>query len=220
MSKPSRVWPLVAVVVLLFLINLPLGHLWWTSHRLDTDGQTTTAAVDEAKQVGGGDSVRYFVTFTLPRDVDPEEQTYSEEVDRSTFLGAKDTKTIEVTYLVGKPSANRTVGQVPPGDVALLLTGLADLAVLMMFALMIWVRRHDVLELLATTDVVRCKPEDLIEDLEGGQLLVRGDVMEINDDDILMICRGKKVRVILCGFANPVGHQQPAEARGRKVPPR
>ncbi|KRF20346.1 hypothetical protein [Nocardioides sp. Soil796] len=220
MPKTKRFWPIVAVVVLLFLVNLPIGHLWWSNHRLDTDGQVTQASVDKVEEIGSGDTKRYFVTFTLPRDVDPERHDYAEEVTRATWQTAKETDRIEVTYLVGHPSANRAAGNVPPGNVGLVLTLLADLAILGMFALMLWVRRHDVLELVATRDVARCKPGDLIEELEGGHVMVRGDVLEIEDDHVVLVSGGKRVKVILAGFANPVGHQQPAEAHGRKVPPR
>ncbi|QIX25185.1 hypothetical protein ncot_00230 [Nocardioides sp. JQ2195] len=215
-SKPSRFWPLVAVVVLLFLVNLPMGHFWWTNHRLDADGEVATATVRHAKALG----TRHYVDFQLPAEVDPDRTTYSAEVTEAAYDRATRTDTIEVTYLPGKPATNRAVGYRPPGRVGLLLTLLADLAILGMLFLMFWARRHDVLEIVATKDVERCKPDDTIEDLPDGQVLVRGDVQEIEDDHLLMLSGGRKVRVVLAGFDNPVGHQQPAQAQGRRVPRR
>ncbi|KRF20523.1 hypothetical protein ASG90_18195 [Nocardioides sp. Soil797] len=215
-SQPSRLWPVVAVALLLFLVNLPMGHYWWTNHRLDADGEVASATVTHAKSVGS----RHYVDFQLPADVDPDRRTYSTELTESAYDKATETDLVEVTYLPGTPSTNRVVGYLPPGRVGLWLTLLADLAILAMFVLMLWVRRHDVLEIVATRDVVRCKPDDTIEDLPDGQVLVRGDVLEIDDEHLLLTCGGKKVRVVLAGFENPVGHQQPAQAQGRRVPRR
>lgn len=216
MSKPSRFWPLIAVVVLLFLVNLPMGHYWWTNHRLDAEGEVASATVVDAKALGS----RHYVDFQFPAEVDPERKTYSTELTQTAYDEATATDRVAVTYLPGNPSTNRVVGHLPPGRVGLWLTLLADLAILAMFVLMLWARRHDVLEIVATRDVVRCKPDDTIEDLADGQVLVRGDVLEIEDDHLVLVCGGKKVRVILAGFENPVGHQQPAQAQGRRVPRR
>lgn len=215
-SRPSRLWPVVAVLVLLFLVNLPMGHYWWTNHCLDADGVVASATVVDAKKIGS----RHYVDFKLPADADPDRKTYSAEVTSQAYAGARDTEHIDVTHLPDDPSTNRAVGYRPPSRVGLYLTLLADLAIFGMYALMLWVRRHDVLELLATRDVVRCKPDDVVEDLPDGQVLVRGDVLEIEDDHVLLISRGRKVKVILAGFDNPVGHQQPAQAQGRRVPRR
>lgn len=215
-SRPSRLWPVVAVLVLLFLVNLPMGHYWWTNHRLDTVGVVATATVVDAKAVGS----RRYVDFELPAEADPDRTTYSAEVTRSAYEQATGTDRVEVTYLPGKPSTNRVVGHRPPGNVGLWLTLLADLAIVGMYVLMLWARRHDVLEILATRDVERCKPDDVIEDLPDGQVRVRGDVLEIEDGHVLLVCAGKKVKVLLGGFDNPVGHQQPAQAQGRRVPRR
>lgn len=207
---------MVAVVVLAFLVNLPMGHYWWTNHRLDADGVVASAEVVDASAMGS----RHYVDFKLPADADPDRKTYSSEVTESAYDRAVETDRVEVTYLPGQPAANRVVGHLEPGRVGLYLTLLADLAILAMFLLMFWARRHDILEIVATKDLERCKPDDTVEDLPDGQVLVRGDVHEIEDDHVLMICAGKKVRVVLAGFENPVGHQQPAQAQGRRVPRR
>jgi hypothetical protein len=46
---------------------------------------------------------------------------------------------------------------------------------------------------------------------------VRGEVAEIAEDRIVLEVGNRRVAVLLDGHTNPVGHQQPAQVRGRMI---
>jgi hypothetical protein len=94
---------------------------------------------------------------------------------------------------------------------------MANVTVLVMLGLMFWSRRHGMLTLHATEDLVRCKPDDTVLELGGEMFLVRGDILEIHDDYVMVLANSDKVKVILGEHHNPVGHQQPVQVRGRKA---
>ncbi|NYG59456.1 preprotein translocase subunit YajC [Nocardioides daedukensis] len=212
-SGPSRLWPFVVAIVMLFFINLPLAHLKWTEHRLDRDGVAGVGEVTATKAFGG----KHFVTFRLPASIDPDQKSYTVEVPGDSFDEAKAAEQLPVDYLPEDPSTNRAVDEVPPGSVAVWLTALADLTVLAMLALMFWSRRHGMLVIEATEDLTRCKPDDTVVELGGGMVLVRGDITEIHDDHVVVQANSDTVKVILGDHHNPVGHQQPVQVRGVKV---
>lgn len=218
MSPRKRYWPF-GVAFIAILVNLPLAHAWWTDHRLDQGGQVATADVVGAHPMGTDDGEqRYFVVYELPEDADPQQREFNGEVDRTTYDAARASKRIEVEYLPDDPESNRPVDRVEPGSVALWITIFANLTLLVVVALMVWVRRSAGLDVLATEDVRRAGIDPRVEELGGGLCLVRGEVLEINDDDIVLQAGLRRVRVVLGEFDNPVGHQQPAEVRGRMIP--
>ena len=45
--------------------------------------------------------------------------------------------------------------------------------------------------------------------------LVRGEVQDLADGEVLLDLGNRTVRVLLDGHANPVGYQQPAQVRAR-----
>ncbi|NYG59464.1 hypothetical protein BJ980_002387 [Nocardioides daedukensis] len=210
---PSRVWPFVVAIVLLCFINLPLGHLTWTDHRLDRDGVETTAEVTDSKAFGG----KFFLTFRLPASLDPDQESWTVEVPRQTFEAAKADEQLRVEHLPQDPQTNRAVDEVPPGSLAVWLTVMANITVVLMLALMFWVRRNGMLVIEATEDLTRCKPDDTVMELGGGMVLVRGDISQIHDDHVIVLANSDKVKVLLGEHHNPVGHQQPVQVRGRRV---
>lgn len=212
--KASPRWWILAALVAVFLVNLPLAHGWWTNHRLDVDGLQTNATVTDTREIEKSGSTRYYVTWHYADDDDPE---YTTEVTRAGFDQARSTDELTIEYLPGRPGTNRPLERVGSSAVAWIITGGANLMILVMVALMLWVRRTQRFELLATADVVRCKPPELLEELGGDMVLVRGEVVEIEDDRLVLLCQGRRVTVDLGGFANPIGFQQYAEVRGRRV---
>lgn len=220
MTSRRQVGP-VSVLLVALLVNLPLTHAWWTDRQLEHHGARTTATVHEARTVAGTDEGRRFlVAYRLPAAVDPEQRAFTGEVDPATYELARRTGRLEVTYLPGEPGRNRPVAEVASLRLAALLTALADLALLAILGLMLWARRtQSDLVLRATADVVRCRPQEALEDLGGGEYVVRGDVLDRGDDELTIAVGHRRVRVLLGNHVNPVGHQQPAEARGRELPP-
>lgn len=212
----NRIWPLVAVLALLFLVNLPLGHAMWTDHRLDQDGEQGTALVVRTDTIGADE--RRFVVYRLSEELDADQHEFTTEVDPATFDRAEQTGELAVTYLPDQPTTNRADGRVSPGRLGLVITLAADLALVAVATLLLWGRRrHGELRLTATADVVRCRPDDVVEELADDEFLVRGEVLEVADDEVVLVSSGRRVRVELGEHVNPVGHQQPAQVRGRRT---
>jgi hypothetical protein len=220
-SSRRGVWILTVGIVAL-LINLPIAHSWWTSYRLDTVGVTTTATVKEAEALprGSADPQKFFIVYQLPREADPEGREFTAEIDEQTFTTAKSSKQIDVLYLEGKPGANRVAGS-RSGSIGIWIAVLADLALVgaLLLAMRFGLKPDKPLVLLATADVKRCKPMFGV-DLDGVEYVVRGDVIEMGEGEIVVHAgAGREVRVVLGEYRNPVGYQQPAEVRGRELPP-
>ena len=211
--KVSPRWWILAALVAAFLVNLPLVHGWWTNHRLDVDGLRTVATVTDAREIEKSGSTRYYVTWHF----DDRETEYTNEVTRDGFEQARTAEEITVEYLPGNRSANRPVEHAGGSAVAWIITGVADVVIVLMLGLMFWVRRNLRFEVIAMADVVRCKPPEVLEELGGDMVLVRGEVTEIGDDRIVLTCKGRRVDVDLGAFNNPIGHQQYAEVRGRRL---
>lgn len=212
--KVNPRWWILAALVAVFLVNLPLGHSWWTNHRLDIDGLQTNATVTDARAIEQSGTTRYYVTWHY---ADAEEPAYTTEVTRTGYDQASSTDELTVEYLPGKPGANRPVERPGGSAVAWVITGAANLTIVVMLSLMFWARRHQRFEVLATADVVRCKPPETVEELGGDMVIVRGEVVEIHEGHLVLTCGDQRVEVDLGGFDNPIGHQQYAEVRGRRL---
>lgn len=221
LSSRRGVWFLTLGIIAL-IVNLPLVHGMWTNYRLDQIGVTTTAEVTEFNAIPPDSSDQaYFIDYRLPEDADPERRTFFSEVDEETFRAAEASKQVEVVYLSDHPAANRVEGQVT-NRLGLYLALFADFALVMglLLALKFSRRPEEGLVLLATADVVRCKPGGLVEPEGRDEYVVRGDVIEITEGEIVLHAgAGQEVRVVLGGYHNPVGYQQPAEVHGRVLPP-
>lgn len=221
LSSRRGVWFLTLGIIAL-IVNLPLVHGMWTNYRLDRIGVTTTAEVTEFNAVPPDSSDQaFFIDYRLPEDADPERRTFFSEVDEDTFRAAEASKQVEVVYLRDHPAANRVEGQVT-NRLGLYLALFADFALVMglLLALKFSRRPEQGLVLLATADVVRCKPGGLVEPEGRDEYVVRGDVIEITEGEIVLHAgAGQEVRVVLGGYHNPVGYQQPAEVHGRVLPP-
>jgi hypothetical protein len=220
LSSRRGVWYLT-IGLIAIIINLPVVHGMWTNYRLDKVGVTTTATVTALNAVPpAARDQTYFIDYQLPEEADPDRHTYFSEVDEETFRAAESSKQVDVVYLTGSPSANRVEGQVTH-RLGLYIALFADFALLMalLLALKFGRRPEEDLVLLATADVVRCKPGGMVEPEGRDEFVVRGDIIEISEGEIVLHAgAGREVRVVLGGYRNPVGYQQPAEVRGRVLP--
>lgn len=208
-----RWWPLAAVLAV-FLVNLPLGHAAWNDRRLHDSAVSTDVEVLDTAVVGASsDDPRYFVTWRFNPD---EGGRYTSQVTPRAFRIAEDARILEVEYLPDEPEVNRPVERPDTGNMGLVITIGGNATIAVMVGLMLWVRRATRFELLATSDVVRCKPPELLRE-DGDEVVVRGEVAEVHDDHVVMTCGGRRITVILGEHVNPIGHQQYAEARGRRV---
>jgi hypothetical protein len=216
----SRGAAIAMVVVLMVLISFPVVWGLWNAWRLDQIGVRTEAPVTAATAAPKAHPSRFFVRYHLPDGADPRHAQYIAEVDKATYLQADQTDTIEATYLPGKPGVNRVVGQVS-NRLMMWMAGAADLSLLAMLALAMKFRdrKEKPLVLLATDDVVRCKPGFAVEQ-DGDNYVVRGDILTIEAGMFTVdVGDDRVVRVVLGEYRNPVGYQQPAEVRGRRFNP-
>jgi hypothetical protein len=214
----SRRGAILMVVALLLLINVPALWSGWNGWRLDRTGVTAVATVTGTSAAPKTKPTTFFVRYYLPEDADPRRGQYVARITREAWVQAKAEESIEATYLEGHPGVNRVDGQVV-SHFGLWLTVLGDLALLAMLALALKFRpaREKPLVLLATADVVRARPGFAVEQ-DGIEHVVRGDVMRIADGELtLHVGEGREVRVVLGEYRNPVGYQQPAEVRGRRI---
>jgi hypothetical protein len=100
------------------------------------------------------------------------------------------------------------------------VTLVADVA-LAIVALLFWRyggrRRRPQLRALALGDVERCPPGVALERIREETYLVRGEVVEVADDRVVIELGDRSVLVWLDGHQNPVGHQQAAQVTARLV---
>jgi len=217
---PSRPRPkaVLLVVLVVVLINLPLAGGAWTRWRVDRMGTDVTATVTDQVVGGEADRPEYFVAFVFDEEVDPERTTWTAEVDRSTYGAAVAREEITVRVLPGRPAAHRVEGEVTH-RAGLIVTVAADLALLTLL-LLAWRLRGRLrpqLRAVAVADVVTGAAGVALEKVEGDLYLIRGEVVAVDDDELVLDLGDRSVRVLLDGHHNPVGHQQPAQVHGRLI---
>jgi hypothetical protein len=211
----SRRRAALLVVLLAVVINLPLLHSRYQEQRVSTSGTDVTATVVDDRVVNGD---QYWLSFTFPEDVDPDQRTWQSEVDQEAYDDAVASGEITVRVLEDDPSAYRAEGTVA-NNLPLVVTLVADL-LLLLIALLLWRYggpRRAQLRAVALEDVERCPPETLLERIHGEDYLIRGDVLAREDGSVTLDLGNRSIVVLLDGHANPVGHQQSAQVRARMI---
>lgn len=211
----SRGGAALALLLLAVLVNLPLAHSAWVERRVQTSGTDVTAVVVGHEVVGGDE---HWLSFTFPEEVDPDRRTWTAEVDPGTYDAAVASGEVSVRVLPDRPSEYTVDGAVT-SRVPLVLTLVADL--LLVLAAVFVVRRggrgRPPLQALALEDVRRGPPGVALDRIVAEDYLVRGEVLERDDGEVVLDLGNRTVRVLLDGHANPVGHQQQAEVRARLI---
>lgn len=204
----------LVLVLAAVLVNLPLLHATWTDLRVDRSGVEVGATVVDHRTAGG----QHLLTFRFPEDIDPDQRTWSADVDAATFDRAVGTGEITVRVVESDPAAYRVDGQVD-SSALLVITLIADV-LLVVVALLLWRyggRRRPQLRAIAVGDVERCPPGVALDRIEGETYLVRGEVAELGDDRVVIELADRSVLVLLDGHRNPVGHQQAAQVHARLI---
>ena len=218
MKRRPRPKAVLLVLLLVTMINLPIVHSTWTRWKVERSGTDVTAPVVGHDVLGSADDPEYYVSFRLSREIDPDQHAWPVQLDKASYDEAVASRTLDVRVLPDQPSAYSVDGQVT-GRLGLVITLLADLALLVMVALA-WRFRGSLrpqLRAVATGDVERCKPGSALDKLEGDLYLIRGEVSAIEADEIVLDHGDRSVVVALDGHHNPIGHQQPAQVRGRLI---
>jgi hypothetical protein len=204
---------LVALVVV--MINLPFVHGAWQDHRLDQDGVDHTAAVTDHETKDG----KLFVSFELAETSDQPAISGEVRVDQATYDEAVATKQVTVRSLPGSATVWRVEGEAQ-SNLGLVITLVADafLVILVLLLVRFGSRLRQEMVLVATEDLERCPPGSVLDQVDGLQFVVCGEVETIEDDEVVLDLGDRRVRVILDGHHNPAGYQQPVRATGTMRP--
>lgn len=211
-----RRWLSVALVaVIAFVINFPLLHSTFLTWQVERSGVDVVARVTETRELGGD----LLVVFTVPGDGrrEPFEDAVA-EVDPPTYEEARRTNELDVRVLPDDGGAFIVEGQVT-SRLGLVVTVLADVFLVAMVVLMVRFRGAMRVELVlrATEDLERCPPGPRLDRISGLRYVVSGEVAELGDDEVVLDLGDRRVRVLLDGYANPAGYQQPVRAVGYMV---
>lgn len=200
------------LLLLAVVVNLPLVHSAWTDLRLDRSGTEVTAEVTGHRVSGD----QHWVSFTFPERIDPQHRTWRAEVEGSTYDDAVESGSLRVRVLEDDPAAYQVHGQAG-SRLPLVATLIADAVLVLMAVLMLRYggRTRARLTAVALEDVRRCAPETRLERLVAEDYLIRGEVVEVADDRVVLDVGNRTVEVLLGRHHNRVGHQQPAEVRAR-----
>jgi hypothetical protein len=198
-----------------FVVNFPLAHSTYLGWQVERSGVDVVAEVTETREVGGD----LLVVFTVPGDGrrEPFEGAVA-EVDAATYDEARETRRLDVRVLRDDGGAFTVEGQVT-SRLGLVITLLADLFLVAMVVLMTRFRAAMRVELVlrATEDLERCPPGSRLDRISGLRYIVSGEVAELGDDEVVLDLGDRRVRVLLDGYANPAGYQQPVRATGYMV---
>lgn len=208
-------WVLIAVVIV--LVNLPVVHSTWTRSSVERSGVEVLADVTEARNLGTAASPSWWLSYELPRAIDPDQATWSAEVDAATYEKAEAGGTVPVRVIEGEPANAIVQGEVR-SSAGLIGTLIADVLLLALLLLLWRVRRvgrREVETVEALEDMAPARPGATWEDLGDGTVRVSGEVLDHDDHEVVLDLGDRLVRVVLDGHANPIGHQQPAQVRVR-----
>ena len=207
---------MLGLVVL--MINLPLVHSTWTRWQVERNGTDVTATLVDDDVLGSDDDPAYWISYTLPAEIDPDQQEWAREVDKAAYDAAVASGTVTVRVLDGNPVTSRAEGQVV-GSAGLVATLIADL-LLAAFLLVLWrfgrYGRPEVLRLEALGDVV-AGADDPGVDEEDGVVHVTGALTEATDHDIVLDAAGRRVVVVLDGRAVLAAPGERVSVRGRRL---
>lgn len=198
-------WFLVALVVV--MVNLPFVHSSWQERRLDRDGIERVGRVTDLAEEGD----RRVVSFEVREPA--VEGTV--RVDEATYAAAEAGGQVTVRVLPGSAGVWEVEGE-EESRLALVITVVADVALLVLVLLLLRFgsRLRQDMVLVATEDLQRCPPGALLDQVDGLQFVVCGEVETIEDDAVVLDLGDRRVRVLLDGHHNPAGHQQPVRATG------
>ena len=101
----ARTRRLIFVVVIMVFLTFPLVTTLVTRARIERSGVDVSATV--LQTTTNGDA--YLVAFRLPEEIDPDQDSYSAEVDRATYEKAAASKEIGVRVLEDRPQAHLSV---------------------------------------------------------------------------------------------------------------
>jgi hypothetical protein len=220
MSDARRRKKILLLIVVVAFINLPILHTTWTDWRVARSGVDVTAEVTDHEVLDADSDARYWIGFRFPEEIDPDGTQWTAEVEKSVYDEAVATEQVEVRVLEGQPAAYEVEGQVRHWA-GLITTLAADAVLLAVVLLARRLRRRETplpMRMSAVGDFEPSPPGAVLEQLDGTLYLVRGEVAEGDDDEVVLEVGAQEVVVILDGHQNPVALRESAQVRARLLP--
>jgi hypothetical protein len=203
------------VLVMLFVLTFPLVNTLLTRARIDRDGEDVTATVVRSTTDNG----RHLLAFRFPEAIDPEQETYSAQVDVTTFRRAEETQRVVVRVLEGEPRRHHVEGEVYSRS-PWVFTIVGDLVVLVVGLWWVKVgRRRPSLRMRAMRDLEAAgaeEPTGLTTD-NGEVYVAVGAVTAVEGSTVTLALDDRSVVVRLNGHDNQVAVGSRARAWGALV---
>ncbi len=206
---------LLLLLLVLVMVNLPTLIGTWNRAQVERSGEDVAARVLQTRDTDSG----VLVSFTYPEDSGIDTGTaYAVEVDRETGERAEETGTLNVRVRPENPATYVVDGQVR--DRSALVLPLVLNGLVLLIGLLLWRvrgRTRPELVLRAGGDLEAGEAEPLLERVAGLEYVVQGEVVWVEDGELLLQVADRRVRVLLDGHANPVEVGGDARVQGLMV---
>jgi hypothetical protein len=215
----TRVKSVLWLVLLVVVINMPLVQSTLTRRDVERNGTAVTAALVEHDVLGDASDPAYWISYRLPKDVDPDRLPWAREVERAAYDEAVASGQVTVKVIEGSPETARVEGQYV-SRAGLYITLAADLLIIAL-VLLLWrfgrYGRPGPLRLEAVGDVTMAEPGDAIEEDPSGTVTVRGEVQEIDGHVVVLDTGSRRAVVVVDGHDVRVEVGQQGQVPGRRV---
>ena len=214
MSRRPRPKAVLLVALLVVMINLPWAHSTYQHWQLDRQGTDLTVPLVGSQQV----DTRYYVSFSYPRRIVESSGTWIAQVDKTAYDAARADHRLSVRVLRDHPGVFSVDGQVRHHG-GLLITLVLDalLVLLILIFPRFRSRLRPRLRAVAVEDLAPGGSGSVLDRLEGQLYLIRGQVAESDEHEVLLDLGDRMVTVVLDGHANPVPHREPAAVRAQMI---
>lgn len=215
----TRLKSILWLVLLVVVINMPLVQSTLTRRNVEQNGTEVTATLVEHDVLGDASDPAYWISYRLPKDVDPDRLPWAREVERTAYDEAVASGQVTVRVIEGSPETARVEGQYV-SRAGLYMTLGADLLILAL-VLLLWrfgrYGRPEPLRLEAVGDVTTAEPGDAIEEDPSGTVTVRGEVQEIDGHVVVLDTGSRRAVVVVDGHEVRVEVGQQGQVPGRRV---
>jgi len=215
----TRLKSVLWLVLLVVVINMPLVQSTLTRRNVEQNGTEVTATLVEHDVLGDASDPAYWISYRLPKDVDPDQLPWAREVERPAYDEAVESGQVTVRMIEGSPETARVEGQYV-SRAGLYITLAANLLILAL-VLLLWrfgrYGRPEPLRLEAVGDVTTAEPGDAIEEDPSGTVTVRGEVQEIDGHVVVLDTGSRRAVVVVDGHEVRVEVGQQGQVPGRRV---
>ncbi|MFC6286975.1 hypothetical protein ACFP3Q_17720 [Nocardioides sp. GCM10027113] len=205
--------------VIVVLVNVPLVQSLWLDWRVERSGVEVTGTVTEQRVSDPDGDPRYWIAFRLPATVDPARDQWPAQVEEETYDRASTTGEVRVRVLPDRPSAHEVKGEVRRW--AGLVTTLVVDGLLVLVLLILWRSggRPDLVpvRMSAVADLEPSPPGAVLEEQDDASYIVRGEVVETDEHEVVLVVGDRVVVIVLDGHRNPVLPPESAQVRARRL---